>query len=281
MDKYEEGDLEESLHSSPYWIRGSMLGKGGFGSVYMARMVKEPSLLYGTTLVRGFHPIMAVKTSRLAKGEELENEKKFIEYFDDCPYIIKCFGHDTTLNIIDGGEEVFYNVFLEYAVGGTLFDFILNSPLYNESKQVKQFLQQILKGVDYIHEKGFVHCDLKPENVLLVKEIREENFFFMAKIFDFGLAKMVDDSTTRVRGTKAYLAPECRGENRIQGQFSDIWAIGVMVLFMLTKDLNWNNNLYYCISNEAIDFILKCTNLNLSKRPSAKILLNHPFITNM
>ncbi|KAM6579909.1 hypothetical protein CsatA_003683 [Cannabis sativa] len=207
MDKY-EGDLEESLHSSPYWIRGSMLGKGGFGSVYLARMVKEPSPFYdGATLVRGFHPIMAVKTSRLEKSEELENEKRFIEYFDDCPYIIKCYGHDTTLKSINGKEEVHYSVFLEYAIGKTLFDFILASPLYNESKQVKQFLQQILRGVDYIHEKGFVHCDLKPQN-------------------------MVDDSTTDVRGTKAYLAPECRGEDRVQGQFSDIWAIGVMVLFI-------------------------------------------------
>ncbi|KAM6553194.1 hypothetical protein CsatB_013956 [Cannabis sativa] len=232
MDKY-EGDLEESLHSSLYWIRGSMLGKGGFGSVYLARMVKEPSPFYdGATLVRGFHPIMAVKTSRLEKSKELENEKRFIKYFDDCPYIIKCYGHDTTLKSINGKEEVHYNVFLEYAIGGTLFDFILASPLYNESKQVKQFLQQILRGVDYIHEKGFVHCNLKPQNVLLVKEIREEYYFFVAKIFDFGLAKMVDDSTTDVRGTKAYLAPECRGEDRVQGQFSDIWAIGVMVLFI-------------------------------------------------
>ncbi|KAF4349199.1 hypothetical protein F8388_021767 [Cannabis sativa] len=119
-------------------------------------MAKEPLSFYGTTLVCGFHSITAVKTSRLEKSEELKNEKKFIEYFDDCPYIIECFGHDTTLNIIDGKEKVFYNVFLEYAVGGTLFDFIIASPIYNESKQVKEFLQQIPIGVDYIHEKRWL-----------------------------------------------------------------------------------------------------------------------------
>ncbi|XP_030496436.2 mitogen-activated protein kinase kinase kinase 20-like [Cannabis sativa] len=281
MAKYNGVELEKSVHSLPFWARGQILGEGGFGCVYFARMMTLPTPIDGISHVRSFHPLMAVKTAFPSKSKELEDEKKILDNFVDCPYIIECYGDDTTINIIDGNKKVLYNVFLEYAHGGTLFEFVKTSPPYDESKQVKEYIRQILKGVNYIHEKGFIHSDLNPENILLVKE-REEDTFFVAKISDFGLAKMVDDfkTLTPIVGTLEYLAPECLGKNGIQGQFSDIWAIGITILFMLTKNVKWSNDLSHHISEEAKDFIMKCIQANPFKRPSAKMLLSHSFLAN-
>ncbi|XP_062087103.1 mitogen-activated protein kinase kinase kinase 20-like [Humulus lupulus] len=251
-----------------------MLGKGGYGTVYCAKMIEVPSLVDGTSHLRGFRSLMAVKTSLLSESDELVNEKKILDLFDDCPFIIDCYGDDTTIQYNNDDQQViFYNVFLEYAAGGTLFDHIETSPLYNESEQVKQYIKSILMGVMCIHEKGFVHCDLKPDNILLVKE-KEDDDFYVAKISDFGLAKMADP----IKGSSEYMAPECVCEDKFQEQQLDIWAFGTMVLLILTKRRVWSEDLSHYISEEAKDFVLKCLETNPFERPSAKMLLSHPFI---
>ncbi|KAL6279683.1 hypothetical protein ACE6H2_016564 [Prunus campanulata] len=90
--------------------------------------------------------------------------------------------------------------------------------------QVRKYTESILKGIQYIHERGFVHCDLKPENILLVTS----GSGFVPKIGDLGLAK-------RAAGEHS-----CRGTAIIQEKPSDIWALGCVVLKTLTGRHPWD-----------------------------------------
>ena len=77
-----------------------------------------------------------------------------------------------------------------------------------------------------------------------------------------------------------YLAPECYKQG-IQGQASDIWALGCVVLSMLTGRLEWDGapRIRGNFSEEAEDFVRKCLSRNPSDRPTATTLLSHPFVT--
>lgn len=94
--------------------------------------------------------------------------------------------------------------------------------------ECRYFIYQTLQGIQYIHDKGIIHRDLKLSNILL-----DENM--QVRICDFGFAIHVDKakSSRTICGTKSYIAPEI---GRRQGSkcCSDIWSIGVIafVLFL-------------------------------------------------
>jgi serine/threonine protein kinase len=88
----------------------------------------------------------------------------------------------------------------------------------------------IARGLAYLHEgcrKRILHCDVKPENILLDEK-------FSAKLADFGLAKLVDrqeaDAFTVVRGTRGYLAPEWFVSNSPITEKCDVYSFGMVVL---------------------------------------------------
>ncbi|KAK2158103.1 hypothetical protein LSH36_177g03017 [Paralvinella palmiformis] len=85
---------------------------------------------------------------------------------------------------------------------------------------------QILVALKHLHSKSIVHCDLKPENVLLSSETP----FPQVKLCDFGFARIIGEKSFRrsVVGTPAYLAPEVlksKGYNRSL----DMWSVGVII----------------------------------------------------
>ncbi|CAL2258797.1 unnamed protein product [Prunus armeniaca] len=265
------------------WVRGGILGQGGFGSVYLAS-VKKPKL--GS---EGFPAIMAVKSALMAKSFELVSERSLLGEFRGCPFVIDCYGEDFTAGI---GYNLVYNVFLEYADGGTIGDLIKQSGGSGLCElQVRKYTESILKGIQYIHERGFVHCDLKPENILLVTS----GSGFVPKIGDLGLAKRAAGERS-CRGTAMYLSPETVLDS-IQEKPSDIWALGCVVLKMLTGRHPWDakasmklHDLKPLIasgvpkvpgglSEDARDFLKNCFARNPSQRLTAAKLLDHPFVT--
>ncbi|KAM2144754.1 hypothetical protein ACFX1R_048400 [Malus domestica] len=167
---------EKSFFRSEFeWVRGPKLGSGGFGSVYLAT-VKKPKLG-----CEGFPTVMAVKT--FSEWSEQATESSYLYLFRDCLYVIGSYGKNLTIG--DDGY-VKYNVFLEYADGGTIGDLIKKSGGSGLCESdVRNYTKAILSGLEYIHESGYVHCDLKPENILLVTS----SSGFVPKIGDFGLAK--------------------------------------------------------------------------------------------
>ncbi|KAJ6326161.1 hypothetical protein OIU78_013290 [Salix suchowensis] len=218
------------------WSRGPLIGKGGFGSVYLASL-RNPKSRNGY-----YPPVMAVKSAEVSASCSLQKEKEVFNSLNGCPFIIKCFGEETTSNK-DG--EMFYNVLLEYASGGNLACLSKKSDGAGLPElDVKRYTRSILEGIDYIHSHGYVHCDLKPENILLVSNSAKAGEF-VAKIGDFGLTKKSEKRIKKMkidpylRGTALYMAPETVA-NHVQEPPSDIWALGCVVLEMLTGKPAWD-----------------------------------------
>jgi len=89
-------------------------------------------------------------------------------------------------------------------MNGDMLEMILNSPNSRLSERVTKFMcYQILIALQYLHKRDIVHCDLKPENVLLTSE----SGMPQAKLCDFGFARIIGEKSFRksVVGTPAYL----------------------------------------------------------------------------
>ncbi|KAK6127929.1 hypothetical protein DH2020_038358 [Rehmannia glutinosa] len=280
------------------WFRGSMIGKGGFGCVYLATL-KNPKSKYSY-----FPSVMAVKSAEVSNSGSIQKEREILSNVKGCPNIIRCFGEETTMG--DNGAMI-YNLLLEYGSGGTLAGKIKKSNGNGLPEfEVKVFTRSILRGLAHIHRIGYVHCDLKPDNILLVVDGRKQGF--RAKIGDFGLAKRAKQSKKRKlepywRGTPMYLSPEAVIDNE-QEMPSDIWALGCIVLEMLTGKPPWDNDdgddkktersakeilrkigpgrelpkIPSGISKEARDFLKGCFVRNSMFRLTAEMLLHHAFV---
>jgi serine/threonine protein kinase len=286
MKRYREEDEYSLLCGELSWCRGPKIGQGAFGSVYRADL-KKP---------RAFGSVVAVKSADPLKGDSLIWEKTVLDSLQGCPHVIQTFGADTTK---PKNGIVLYNVLLEFASGGSLFDLIVKSGCGGLSEsEVRKHTKSMLVGLKHIHDRGFVHCDLKPDNVLLVPTADG----FEVKIADFGLAKRAYTSceTPSLRGTPCYLAPECVIYG-VQEAFSDIWALGCTVLEMLTGKLPWPTmsgseevedvisqigsgsvpNIPDKISKAAQDFLRCCFEINHMDRMTADELLDHPFLVGL
>ncbi|CAA0816412.1 mitogen-activated protein kinase kinase kinase 21 [Striga hermonthica] len=271
------------------WIRGPLLGKGGCGRVYKA----FPRFPYSKTKDgRPFPAELAVKSAGFSLSRTLRAEKEILSNFIGCPYVIQCLGNETTVSGDEGGST-YYNLLLEYASGGTILDRIRTSRgIKLPEIEVKTHTRFILRGLERIHALGYVHCDLKPENILLVSgsggKVGDQ---FRAKIGDFGLAKK-KGSIPYARGTTLYLSPEAVTRNTQEAP-SDIWAVGCIVLVMLTGKAPWNGKekevlariraerMPYIpreISFHARDFLECCFELDPVCRGTAESLLRHPFL---
>ncbi|XP_059430635.1 mitogen-activated protein kinase kinase kinase 20-like [Corylus avellana] len=271
------------------WVRGPIIGKGSFGSVFLATLKKSRSSF------SCLPSAMAVKSAEVSVSASLQKEKEVLDNLKGCPYVIGCFGEEITTQ--DDGEMV-YNLLLEYASGGTLADLIEKSDGCGlPESDVKRYTKSILKGLCHIHDCGYVHCDLKPANVLLVPTVCN----CVAKIGDFGLAKRSAQSKQRridrLRGTPLYLAPETVIES-VQELPSDIWALGCVVCEMLTAKSPWERaeelktedllrligdqrelpKIPCGISDEARGFLKACLVRKPMCRFTAEMLMDHAFL---
>ncbi|KAH6763301.1 hypothetical protein C2S52_020734 [Perilla frutescens var. hirtella] len=273
------------------WIRGSMIGKGSFGRVYLATL-RNP-----TSRNTFLPPLMVVKTAEVLSSGSIQKEMEVYSNIEGSPYIINCFGDEIT---VGGNGVMAFNLLLEYAAGGTLADVIkkLGGNGMPES-EARMHTRSILRGLRHIHELGYVHCDLKPDNVLLV---RGGVTGLRAKIGDLGLAKRVKQSKKRKlglcwEGTAMYLSPEAVVDH-VQKAPSDVWAVGCIVLEMLTgksalgekKDMGAIEILRKIgaghesveipneVSKDARAFLKSCFVRNAKFRLTCEMLLNHPFL---
>lgn len=179
-----------------------------------------------------------------------------------------------------------YNLFMEYATGGTLHDEIQRHGGSLDESLIAFYARQILQGLDYLHSNGLVHCDIKSRNILITET--------GAKIADFGCAKW-EGGAVQSGGTPMFMAPEvARGEN--QGFASDIWAVGCTVIEMASGGAPWPDatdpvTVLYRIaysselpefpgflSNQAKDFLSNCLRRDPKERLIASQLLKHPFL---
>ena len=276
---YEENDDELFFPSNEFNIT-KYLGKGGEGKVYLA----EDCINRDFVALKQYECSLADSSSLL---KILINEVKMMKKMCH-PNIVKYFG----LHIPDDSFEGMsvYNVVMEFIEGGSLADKLKVSGAFS-IKDIINVTKDILEALVYLHSKNIIHRDLKPSNVL-------GNDIF--KLSDFGICTQVKELETIPRsfvGTAWYMAPEVI----LQEPYSfsaDIWSLGCLVYELYTgckpyKTANLAKALHLMvecespIENQKIsvpaleDFLLKCWRRPHSFRPSAKELLQHPFLTNL
>jgi serine/threonine-protein kinase len=140
------------------------------------------------------------------------------------PHIVQCY---TLLH-----AEGYRYLVMEYCAGGTLRELMNFSPLLSPQQKLGLTID-ILRGLAHAHGLGIVHCDIKPENILLKLSATG----WQVKISDFGIAHLtqeLDQHQGNRTGSPAYMAPE-----RFYGQFfpsSDLYAVGIIVYELFTQE---------------------------------------------
>ncbi|KAL9663385.1 hypothetical protein QQ045_018771 [Rhodiola kirilowii] len=252
------------------WIRGPVIGRGATSTVSLAFSSSDPNRQF------------ALKSSHISNSAVLQNEHNIISKLMPHPNIIASFGFHVS------GQHC--NLVTEYVPGGTLADRVKRNRMKLTEPLVQFYTCQILTGLDFLHANGVVHCDLKSENLLLGED-------GSVKIADLGFSKVAGsvDETTAFRGTAAFMAPEvARGE--AQGFAADVWALGCVIVEMVTGKNPWPEErnpvsaLYRIgfsgdvptipdwLSEKGRDFVGKCLTKEAKERWTARELLNHPFV---
>lgn len=107
---------------------------------------------------------------------------------------------------------------------------------------VVAIVEQLCHGLGAAHDADIVHRDLKPQNVFL-SQVRSRSRPWAVKILDFGIAKVVSAShqTTAALGSPAWMAPEQTDTSSDLGPPADVWALGLVVFWMLTGRFYWRS----------------------------------------
>ncbi|KAK9409649.1 serine/threonine-protein kinase D1 [Crotalus adamanteus] len=176
---------------------------------------------------------------------------------------------------------------------GDMLEMILSSEKGRLPERITKFLiTQILVALRHLHFKNIVHCDLKPENVLLALA----DPFPQVKLCDFGFARIIGEKSFRrsLVGTPAYLAPEVL-RNKGYNRSLDMWSVGVIIYVSLSGTFPFNEdedihdqiqnaafmyppNPWKEISHGAIDLINNLLQVKMRKRYSVDKTLSHPWL---
>ena len=190
-----------------------LIGVGGMADVYKATDVME-------------NRTVAVK---ILKAEYSENEE-FVRRFRNESKAIAVLSHPNIVKIYDVGftDEIQFIV-MEYIDGITLKE-LLEQQGVLRWKDALKFVVQILKALQHAHDKGIVHRDIKPQNIMLFPD-------GTIKVMDFGIARFsrIDGKTLsdKTIGSVHYISPE-QAKGEMTDERSDIYSVGVMLYEMLT-----------------------------------------------
>ncbi len=178
--------------------------------------------------------IVAIK---ILKDEYLSNDE-FKRRFKNESKAIAVLSHPNIVRVynVSFGDRIQYIV-MEYVNGITLKEYIEQQGAVNW-KEAVHFMGQILAALQHAHDKGIVHQDIKPQNILLLND-------GTIKVTDFGIARFsrVDSNTTsdKAIGSVHYISPEqARGE--VTDDKADIYSVGVVLYEMLTGQLPFQSD---------------------------------------
>lgn len=264
--------------------RAKRLGAGGFGKVYLIKHKRE-----GRRYAAKYQKLTSSKMAQLVREEagflkELSEGKRVVDIFE---YYEKDRHSLMVLEYLEGGE-------LFAKVGASNYDLT--------EEKCKHFVVEMLKAVNYIHERRIIHLDLKPQNIMM-KNRRDE---FKIKLIDFGLAKRLDHGRVKTGfvGTVGFMAPEV-ATSQYGGHAldyatpaTDIFSLGVIIYMLVSgglepfwdgndvraikntirKEVSFNHSEFNGVSSAAKDFIRRVLEKKPGRRLTGQDCLAHSWL---
>jgi serine/threonine-protein kinase len=193
-----------------------LVGTGGMSSVYKAR----DKLLERNVALKILH-------------DQYTSDDEFVERFKREARAVAQLSHPNIVTVIDRGEDGGRQfIVFEYIDGENLKERLVRSGRL-PVRDALELALQVARGLEFAHENGLVHRDVKPQNVLLNGDGR-------AKVTDFGIARSLDvDGVTQtgtVLGTSNYIAPEQASGERVD-EHTDVYSLGVVLYELLAGDV--------------------------------------------
>ena len=262
--------VKKNKNKGPY-VLGQTLGEGAFAKVKVATQIhtKEKTAIKILDKIRLFED-----------ESDISRVKKEI-------HILKQLRHKNIIQLFEVMEskKCLYIV-MELCEGGELFDYIVKKKQIPEYEACHLF-QQIINGVEYLHEQNIIHRDLKPENLLL--DINNN-----IKISDFGLSTFNERCSYLQTpcGTPSYAPPEMLRGERYKGTSSDVWSCGIILYAMLCgslpfaeskeeiicqKILQHDYKIPSTISKQAADLLNHIMKVNPLERYDIESIKRHPW----
>ena len=241
--------------SIPIYLN-TQIGKGSHGSIYKTTMLN----------VNGSEMQIAVKYIDHANMSTGRVELLVLKRLLKMP-------HKNIVSFIEAQYSPTDGLYLsmEFINGVDTFTFLDNRPGFKlDNAQLKQFVPQLLSAVSHLHSAGIAHCDIKPENIMIIDGADFGNFGTISiKLIDFGLAEIGEPGqsirTHRVRGSQRYFPPEIVAlyqyaknipairktaynetfESTLKTGFDvaalDVWAVGIMVYIAIIGRMPYRN----------------------------------------
>jgi predicted Ser/Thr protein kinase len=237
--------MTEKVISGRYELE-ELVGSGGMSAVYRAhdRLLERK---------------VALKILHQRYGEDAE----YLERFRREARAVAQLAHPNIVTVIDRGEdEERQFIVFEYIDGDDLKQLVERSgPLPVD--QVVRLGLDVARALAFAHERGIVHRDVKPQNVLL-------NGDGQAKVTDFGIARSLDvergvTQTGTVLGTSNYIAPE-QASGQPVDERSDVYSLGVVLFELLTGDVPFVGDNFVAV---AMKHVNEPAPLVLERRPDA------------
>ena len=200
------------------------LGEGSIGAVYKAR-----------------HTGLGILVALKVLHEAFQHDAEFGRRFHDEALALSQLDHPNLIHIQDFGQdpdEHLLYISMAFIEGDTLRGIQKKQPKKQfELPRIVNLMAQACAGLGHAHERGLIHRDVKPDNMMIVAATDDDgNRTEIVKVLDFGFAvppKVSGEVAQRLAGTPVYMSPEqCMG-HELDGR-SDLYAIGIMLFEMVT-----------------------------------------------
>ncbi|XP_040918082.1 myosin light chain kinase, smooth muscle isoform X1 [Toxotes jaculatrix] len=266
--------IDSSHKVTDHYNLQEKLGMGAFGLVFKLTH-KETGRVCAGKFYKG---------RRAKEREAARKEIELMNYLHH-PKLVQC------LAAYDHKPEMV--MVMEFIAGGELFERIVDDSFEHTESASVRYMQQILQGINFMHQQNIIHLDLKPENIVCVDTTGTS-----LKIIDFGLARSLDGDTPLkvMHGTPEFVAPEVINYEPVC-LATDMWSIGVICYILLSGESPFQGNSdaetlalvtaaqwefdedsFDEITDEAKSFISSLLNKDTRQRMSCKEALAHPWM---